>query len=103
MNAKPNTEGINRYWKKGEDDRVALAAKMKANPRDEDTRKTIDGFLDALMALVKSRRRTKFVGFGVFEWKPWNNRIPSGERVKTWRLTFKPGRYVKGKYNGTHN
>lgn len=97
---QPNMTGIERRWKPGEDDRIRLAEKLYRNPDSGTNRAVIDEFLDALLSLVKSRRRTKFVGFGVFEWKPWRNRIPTGKRVSTWRLTFKPGRYVKGKYHG---
>lgn len=95
-----NVAGISKYWKRGEDDREVLARQLGLNPKDEGDRSKVDGFLDALMHVVKRRRRTKFVGVGVFEWKPWESRIPTGERVSTWRLTFKPGRYVRGKYNG---
>ena len=97
---KPNMTGIDRHWKPGEDDRITLARKMYRNPDSLETRESVDHFLDMLLRLVVSRKRTKFVGFGVFEWIPWNNRLPTGERVSTWRLTFKPGRYVKGKYHG---
>lgn len=100
MNTKPNISGINRYWKRGEDDRMLIARKMNLDPDLVENRTLVDKFLNALLATVKSRRRTKLVGFGVFEWKEWNNRLPTGERVETWRLTFKPGRYVKGKYHG---
>ena len=56
----------------------------------------VDSFLDALLELVRSRKRTLLVGFGSFEWKhDPHKRIPTGEMVETWRLAFKPGRYVK--------
>lgn len=97
----PNTEGISRYWKKGEDDRAVLLREMYGATPDPADKPQVDQFLAALLNVVKRRRRTKFVGIGVFEWKPWNNRLPTGERVKTWRLTFKPSRYVKGKYHGS--
>lgn len=100
MNVRPNMSGISRYWKKGEDDRELLAKSLGLRPDDDGNRRLVDFFLDGLLSTVKSRRRTKFVGFGIFEWKRWNNRIPTGRFVETWRLTFKPGRYVKGKYNG---
>ena len=99
-NPKPNMVGIDRYWKKGEDDRVILAKKLSMDPDEAGTRGLVDKFLSALWKTVSTRRRTKFVGFGVFEWKPWRNRIPTGEFVETWRLSFKPGRYVKEKYHG---
>lgn len=98
---KYNVEGITKYWVHGEDDRELLAKQLSLDPTSEADRKAVDSFLGALMSVVKRRRRTKFVGFGVFEWKPWESRIPTGEFVKTWRLVFKPGRYVKGKYNGS--
>lgn len=95
MNAKPDTTGISRYWKAGEDDRVLLKGRLPGMSKP-----AIDRVLAAIMETVCSRRRTKIVGWGVFEWKRWNNRIPTGEFVETWRLSFKPGRYVKGKYDG---
>jgi len=100
MNKKPNMSGISRYWKKGEDDRRVLARVMRMNPDDETNRNLIDFMLEGILKTVKSRKRTKFVGFGVFEWIPWNNRLPTGQRVETWRLTFKPGQHVKGRYHG---
>ena len=101
MNRKPNMSGIDRYWKKDEDSRMDLARRMFGGKEfPPDYREQVDRFLDSLMSLVKSRRRTKFVGFGSFEWHPWKNRIPTGRMVETWRLAFKPGRYVKGKYDG---
>lgn len=100
MNSKPDVSGISRYWKRGEDDRRVLARVLKMNPDDETNRNLIDFMLEGLLKTIKSRKRTKIVGFGVFEWLRWNNRLPTGQRVETWRLTFKPGRYVKGKYNG---
>lgn len=93
MNSKPDTSGIERRWKPGEDDRceVRLRSAVKA--------KQVDKVLDALWQTITSRRRTKIVGIGVFEWKPWRRRIPTGRMVETWRLAFKPSRYVE-KYKG---
>ena len=93
MNANPDLTGISRYWKDGEDDRVVIHAACQVPPD------TIDDVLSAIQKVVTSRRRTKIVGFGVFEWKPWRNRIPTGRFVKTWRLSFKPCRYA-GKFKG---
>lgn len=95
MNSNPQMQGISRYWKEGEDDRLAVEAYSGAS------RKSIDSVLDALLETVCSRRRTKIVGFGVFEWKPWNKRLPTGKRVHAWSLKFKPGRYAKERYDGT--
>ena len=100
MNLKPNISGISRYWKEGEDDRREVAKSLGLKPDNRSDRKLVDFFLEGLLATVTSRRRTKLVGFGDFEWKKWNNRLPTGRFVETWRLTFKPGRYVKGKYDG---
>lgn len=97
-NLNPNTSGINRYWVEGEDDRHAIEAKCIEN-RAGLFRKDIDAVLSALMDVIVHNRRTKIVGFGVFEWKPWNGRLPTGERVSTWSLTFKPCRH-KERYNG---
>lgn len=98
---KPDTTGISKYWKKGEDDRAVLLKEMYGPTTDPSDKARVDQFLTALLNVVKRRKRTKFVGVGVFEWKQWKNRIPTGEYVETWRLTFKPGRYVKGKYHGS--
>ena len=89
-----NTDGITKRWVDGEDDRALLAAKVPLS-----TRASTDLFLDGLWELVASRRRTKFVGFGVFEWHPWRNRLPTGKVVKAWRLSFKPSKYVR-RYKG---
>lgn len=91
MNKEPDTTGISRYWKAGEDARVDIHAVCHVEPD------VIDGVISALQKVVTSRKRTKIVGFGVFEWKPWRNRIPTGRFVETWRLSFKPCRYA-GKY-----
>lgn len=92
MNRNPEIRGIMKYWKPGEDDRVLL--KDRGLPR-----RYVDLFLDALWRVVSTRRRTKFVGFGAFEWRPWRKRLPTGKMVETWRLAFKPGRYLP-KYKG---
>jgi hypothetical protein len=93
VNRRPDTSGIDRHWKEGEDDRV-LVGRLCGH-----SRRTVDSVLEALRRVIASSRRTKIVGFGVFEWKPWNNRLPTGMRVETWRLSFKPCRY-REKYNG---
>lgn len=94
MNRKPDTSGISRYWKDGDDRRrlAKLLALSADAPRD---RKRVDGFLDAFLRMVRTRRRTSIVGFGVFEWRRWNIRIPTGEMVETWRLVFRPARTVR--------
>lgn len=90
MNRNPETSGISRYWKAGEDDRVGVRERCGLG------RKTVDAVLDALIGMVFSRRRTKIVGFGAFEWRRLRGkRIPTGQTVDTWRLAFKPGRYAK--------
>lgn len=94
MNLNADTSGIERRWRPGEDDRVALAKYSGL------TRRQTDAALAGLWRLLVSKRRTKFVGWGVFEWKPWRNRIPTGRFVETWRLAFKPCRYVPLKYKG---
>ena len=88
-----NMNGITKRWVDGEDDRTLLAEKLPYSSV------FTDRFLDALWELVSSRRRTKFVGFGVFEWHPWRNRLPTGRVVKAWRLSFKPSKYVR-RYKG---
>lgn len=93
VKSKINTSGIAKRWVPGEDDRVWLMHYSGL------TRKQTDRALDGLWRLIVSRPRTKIVGFGVFRWAPWRKRIPTGEFVETWRLAFKPSRYVK-KYNG---
>ena len=93
MKSKINTSGIAKRWVPGEDDRVWLMHYSGL------TRKQTDRALDGLWRLIVSRPRTKIVGFGVFRSMPWHKRIPTGEFVETWRLAFKPSRYVK-KYNG---
>lgn len=96
MNTRPDTTGIEKRWVPGEDDRPLLASYSGLKPRQ------VDKALDGLWRLLVSRPRTKFVGFGVFEWKRWRNRIPTGRFVETWRLAFRPSRcnplkYRKGK------
>lgn len=88
-----NTDGITKRWVDGEDDRRWLQVETGLGEW------RIDRFLDGLWKLVASRRRTKFVGFGVFEWHPWRNRLPTGRVVKAWRLSFKPSKYAR-RYKG---
>lgn len=97
-NRNPNTSGINRYWVEGEDDRCAIETKCIEAHTGLD-RADIDAVLSALLDVVVHNRRTKIVGFGVFEWSPWRAHLPSGKTVETWHLAFKPCRY-KEKYNG---
>ena len=92
-NRSPEQSGITKYWVPGEDDRCALRQVTKQ------TKERVDLMLDGLWELVRSRRRTKFVGFGVFEWRPYRRRLPTGRMVETWRLAFKPSRYAE-KYKG---
>lgn len=93
MNRNPNCEGITRYWKTGEDDRVELRRLTGVS------RGTVDLLMSSLWELLTSKRRTKFVGIGVFEWRPCRRRLPTGRVVETWRLAFKPSRYAE-RYNG---
>lgn len=93
MKIKADVSGIERRWIPGEDDRILLAAYTGLKPRQ------VDDALDGLWRVLVSRPRTKFVGFGIFEWKRWRNRIPTGKVVETWRLAFRPSRYVD-KYKG---
>lgn len=95
-NHNPVQTGITKYWVAGEDDRCALRQATKQ------PRRLIDLMLDGLWTLISTRRRTKFVGFGVFEWRPYRRRLPTGKMVETWRLTFKPSRYVSKRYKGEH-
>ena len=92
-NRNPNTSGLERRWKPGEDDRVDLRDGCGV-PRSH-----VDAVIDALQDLLLSRRRVKIVGFGSFEWKPWNNRLPTGARASSWRLVFRPSKYAR-RYNG---
>jgi hypothetical protein len=46
-------------------------------------------FVVALRDTVLARRRTEIRGLGVFEWRPCSRRIPTGRRVRTWRLVFR--------------
>lgn len=92
-NKSPDTSGIDRYWKEGEDDRVGIRALCG------EKKETVDSVLTALQTIVFSRRRTKIVGFGVFSWMPWKRRVPTGNVVETWHLAFKPSRYSE-KYKG---
>ena len=94
MKAKTDMSGIERRWVPGEDDRVWLAQYSGLS------RKQTDKALAGLWQLLVSKPRTKFVGFGTFEWKRWRNRIPTGRFVETWRLAFRPCRYAPEKYKG---
>lgn len=99
-NRNPRQTGITKYWKPGEDDRGELLSLVRLEPGTRRaTRGHVDGFLRSLWSMLGSRRRTKFVGFGVFEWKPYRRRLPTGRMVETWRLAFKPSRYTE-KYDG---
>lgn len=92
-NRNPRQSGITKYWRVGYDDRCVLQ-QVTRQPKER-----IDTFMDGLWAVISTQRRTRFVGFGVFEWKPYRRRLPTGRMVETWRLAFKPGRYLE-KYNG---
>lgn len=94
MNSRPNTSGIDRKWEPGFDDRVRLLPRCKGVGRKE-----LENVLTALSEMLAENRRVRFVGFGVFEWKPWNKRIPTGKSVKAWHLSFKPSRYTT-RYKG---
>ena len=63
-------------------------------------------FLRALAETVGSRKRTVLKGLGVFEWKPWNRRIPTGRTVSSQHLFFALTRskrnYAKGEPDGIH-
>ena len=90
MNRIPDTSGISRYWKPGEDDRISVREGCGLS------RKTVDAVIAAMLETILSRRRTKLVGFGVFEWRRLKGKkLPTGGMVDTWRLAFKPGRYVR--------
>lgn len=99
-NRNPNTSGITKRWQPGYDARCLLEKRLLSRCFDpHDIRWKINTFLEELMDVIVHNRRTRIVGFGVFEWKPWNGRLPTGERVSTWSLTFKPCRH-KERYNG---
>ena len=94
MKGRIDTSGIERRWVAGEDDRIWLSRYSGLSKAQTDRA------LNGLWKLLVSKPRTKFVGFGVFEWRPWRNRIPTGEFIETWRLAFRPSRYAKTKYKG---
>lgn len=94
MNMDPDIRGITKYWRPGKDDRELLRKRTGGLPK-----RHVDLFLHGLWSLVSSRRRTRIVGFGTFEWKPCRRRLPTGRTVDTVRVVFKPSRYAK-KYNG---
>lgn len=89
-------QNIDKRWKKN-DGRTRLAELLMLNPDNGGSRQKVDSFLDALLRLVRTRRRTMLVGFGVFEWRRWKHPIPTGKTVETWRLAFKPSKYVRGR------
>ena len=93
MNPNPDTKGIVRKWSP-EDARCDIY-----NACPGVTTEQIDMVLGALQRTLASRARTKIVGFGVYEWKRWRNRIPTGKFVDSWRMAFKPSRYAP-KYQG---
>ena len=93
MNRRPDQSGITKYWRVGEDDRCDLRQRTALSDS------VVDRMLKGLWETIRSRRRTKFVGFGVFEWRPYRRRLPTGRMVETWRLAFKPSRYAE-KYKG---
>ena len=100
MNVDPNTSGITKYWRDGADDRRLVLDELSLGSGGRRVgRGHVDELLRALWAVVSRRRRTKLVGFGVFEWRPWRRRLPTGRMVETWRLAFKPSRYAK-RYKG---
>lgn len=90
------TKNLDKRWKNG-DGRLRLAEMLVLNPDSGCARQKVDSFLGALLELVRTRRRTVFVGFGVFEWRRWKHPIPTGKTVETWRLAFKPSKYVRGR------
>lgn len=89
MNHSPDTSGIRQMWAPGRDARVELA-KASGLPRA-----VVDRALAGLWNVVSSRRRSVFVGIGAFEWRPWKRPLPTGRKVRTWRLAFKPSRYAE--------
>lgn len=94
MNKHPDTSGIERRWK-DEDARRKLARALLMDPDNLTSRRSVDGMMSSLEDVIRSHRRSLFVGFGVFEWRKWKNRTPTGKRVEVWRLTFKPARNMK--------
>lgn len=93
MNKHPDTTGITKRWT-DEDARREILKESGCNPEQ------VDRVLLALSKVITRNRRTKIIGVGVFEWKPWKNRIPTGRFVETWRLAFKLSRYTN-KYKGS--
>lgn len=51
--------------------------------------KNLSRFLTSLCDVVASNQKVELRGLGVFEWKPWENVLPTGRRFKSWRLLFK--------------
>lgn len=89
-------ENIDKRWKDG-DGRLRLAELLMLNTDSGCARQKVDTFLDALLELVRTRKRTMIVGFGAFEWRRWKHPIPTGRKVETWRLAFKPSKYVRAR------
>ena len=52
MNRIPDTSGISRYWKPGEDDRISVREGCGLS------RKTVDAVIAAMLETILSRRRT---------------------------------------------
>lgn len=101
MNRDPDYSGITRYWTPGEDARCEILERAKAMARRAVRREDVDAVLDAMWETVLCNRRTVIVGIGAFEWRPWRRRIPTGRKVSTWRLVFKPSQHLKrNKKNG---
>ena len=103
-NMNPNTSGITKRWKPGYDARCRLRDKLARSGYDSScVQSIVDDVLEALMAVVDSSAKSVFVGIGTFAWRPWTARNPrNGKVTSTWHLSFKPCRYRKEKYNGSH-
>lgn len=89
MNRNPNTSGIERRWKDG-DDRIAIRKLCGLEPSE------VDKVLSALWETLLSQKLTRIVGIGVFEWVPWKCfSHKRGATINSWRLSFRPNRYNK--------
>ncbi len=89
MNRFPNTFGIDRHWKDG-DARVEIRERCGLDPS------TVDKVLAALWETLLSRKLTRIIGFGAFEWVPWKCFSKKrGTTIDTWRLSFRLNRYNK--------
>lgn len=97
MNRHPDTTGITKRWTEEDARREILKECGTVCGPDQ-----VDRVLLALSKVITRSRRTKIIGFGVFEWKLWKNRIPTGRFIETWRLAFKQSRYSE-KYNEKGN